>query len=102
MTPGSTITLQQLHDNLYPLFQQLLAHEPVSLVPELNMWLIVHYEDVVQVLLDWQTFGLESEHSLIADTIGLPILLAWLPNLHLRDAAASRPAGHEFRSPPTL
>jgi cytochrome P450 len=35
-------------------------------------------------------------------TIGLPILLARLPNLRLCDAAASRPVGHEFRSPPTL
>jgi cytochrome P450 len=75
MTLGSTITLQQLHDNPYPLFQKLLADEPVSWVPELNMWLGVRYEDVVQVLHDWQTFGLESEHSLIADTLG-PMMLS--------------------------
>jgi len=83
MTPGSTITLQRLHDSPYPLFQQLLADEPVTWVPELNMWLIVRYEDVVQVLLDWQTFGLESEHSLIADTIG-PMMLSMDGPAHQR------------------
>ena len=83
MSLGSTITLQQLHHNPYPLFQQLLADEPVSWVPELNMWLIVRYDDVVQVLRDWQTFGLESDHSLIADTIG-PMMLSMDGEAHQR------------------
>ena len=72
---GSKITLEQLADNPYPLFQQLLASEPVSWCPDINMWLITRYDDVVAILKDPERFSLEDDHSQIAATIG-PMMLS--------------------------
>ena len=72
---GSAVTVEQLADSPYPLFQQLLEYEPVSWCPDINMWLVTRYEDVVAILKDWEQFSLEDDHSQIAATIG-PMMLS--------------------------
>jgi cytochrome P450 len=47
---GEQISLALLHDNLYPTFEALLAHEPVSCVPALKMWLVTRRDDVIAIL----------------------------------------------------
>jgi cytochrome P450 len=72
---GSSVTLEQLAHDPYPLFQQLLTHEPVSWCPDINMWLVTRYVNVVNILKDWERFSLEDDHSQIAATIG-PMMLS--------------------------
>lgn len=71
---GQQIDLALLHDNPYPTFQALLAHEPVSWVPALNMWLVTRRDDVIAILKDPATFTNQSGHSLIEDTLGRMML----------------------------
>ena len=91
---GTQIDLDLLHDNPYPTFQELLAHEPVSWVPSLNMWLVTRRDDVIAILKNPSTFTNESEHSLIEDTLGRMMLtIDGPPHRRLRNpfAAPFRP-----------
>ncbi len=56
---GPTITQAQLHDNPYPIFQKLLAHEPVSWVPAFDLWMVTRHADVIDILKDAETFTME-------------------------------------------
>ncbi len=46
---GESITLQQLEDDPYPALARLRRDEPVAFVPDLDMWLITRWDDVVMV-----------------------------------------------------
>ena len=37
---GNSIQLEALNRNPYPIFQQLLAQEPISWVEDLGMWFV--------------------------------------------------------------
>ena len=56
---GRTITTEQLSDNPYPLFQRLLAEEPVTYVPAFKMWMVPRRADVIEILRDAETFTME-------------------------------------------
>ena len=88
---GEQISLALLHDNPYPTFEALLAHEPVSWVPALKMWLVTRRDDVIAILKDPATFTNESEHSLIEDTLGRMMLTI--------DGAAHRRLRNPFAAP---
>lgn len=46
MTIGDTITLAQLEVDPYPHLARLRADEPVSYVPDMDMWLVTRWDDV--------------------------------------------------------
>jgi cytochrome P450 len=46
---GESITLAELEDDPYPALARLRRDEPVAFVPDLDMWLITRWDDVVMV-----------------------------------------------------
>ncbi len=72
---GSQITLDQLNDNPYPIFQALLVHEPVAWVPSLEMWLVTRRADVIDIVKNPATYSNVSHHNLMEDTLG-PMMLS--------------------------
>ena len=75
---GATVTLDQMSKNPYPIFQQMIAHEPVSWVPAFNMWLVTRRADVLELMRDAETFTMEPEGDQInpmEDTFG-PMMLS--------------------------
>jgi len=46
---GASITLAQLEADPYPALARLRADEPVSWIPDLGMWLVTRWDDVVMV-----------------------------------------------------
>ena len=73
---GSTVQLEQLAENPYPIFEQLQTHEPVSWIESLKMWFVTCRADVITLMQDEQTFTVESSESLLRDTFGLMMLSA--------------------------
>lgn len=53
---GAQISVAQLSENPYPLFQRLLAEEPITWLPQYKMWLVARRADVVAILRDAETF----------------------------------------------
>ena len=47
---GSTLTLDSLSVDPYPQYRRLIEREPVTWVPEVNLWYVLRREDVVAVL----------------------------------------------------
>ena len=67
-----------MSQNPYPIFQQLLANEPVSWVPALKRWVVTRREDVVELLRDAETYTMEPPEGQInpmQDTFG-PMMLS--------------------------
>ncbi|MEM7114670.1 MAG: cytochrome P450 [Chloroflexota bacterium] len=56
---GNQISIDKLANNPYPLFQALLADEPITYVPAFNMWMVPRREDVIAILRDADTFTME-------------------------------------------
>lgn len=56
---GNQITTDLLANNPYPLFQQLIAEEPVTWVPAFKMWMVARRADVIAILRDADTFTME-------------------------------------------
>jgi cytochrome P450 len=71
---GHRIHLAELSANPYPLLCELQQHEPVSWVSEVNQWYVTRRADMEAILLDHETFTLESSESLLDDTIGRMML----------------------------
>jgi cytochrome P450 len=68
------VTLDELQDDPYPVYERLQAHEPVSWIATLGIWYVTRYEDVRTIIMDSSRFTTASEHSLIYDTFGFQIL----------------------------
>lgn len=77
MTPiGSQITLQQLDDSPYRLFDQLRHAEPVSWIDAIGMWAITRRNDIRSVLTDREAFTVVSEDSRMLAALGRNMLTA--------------------------
>jgi cytochrome P450 len=66
--------MADLAEDPYSVFGRLREVEPVSWVPEVGMWLLTRYDDVVEVLRDHSTFTTESAASPIQATFGRQML----------------------------
>lgn len=58
---GANIDLATMARNPYPIFQKLLANEPVSWVPAFNFWMVTRRQDVMEILRDAELFTMEPE-----------------------------------------
>ncbi|MEM8860544.1 MAG: cytochrome P450 [Chloroflexota bacterium] len=75
---GASITIEQMDINPYPIFQQLMAHEPVSWVPAFNFWIVTRRADVLRMLRDAKTYTMEpidGQINPMEDTFG-PMMLS--------------------------
>jgi len=71
---GASITLEQQDQNPYPAFAQLLAHEPISWIDQIDMWYVTRREDVLAILANTETYTVVSEHSLMLQAVGTNML----------------------------
>lgn len=60
--------------NPYPIFEQMLDHEPVSWIQEIGMWYVTRRADVLQILADTDTFTVVSDQSLMRQAMGYNML----------------------------
>lgn len=75
---GDRINVDLLARNPYPIFQQMMAHEPVCWVPAFKMWMVTRRDDVIAILKDAETFTMEPEtgqNNPMEDTFG-PMMLS--------------------------
>jgi len=73
---GSKLTLDSLSLDPYPHYRLLLDREPVTWVPEVNLWYVLRRDDVVTVLDNAEAFTVQSPHSLLDETFGTMMLSA--------------------------
>ena len=88
---GHRIGEQALVDDPYPIYLRLQQEEPISWIAPLNMWWVVGYRDVVEILNDTDHFTTASPNSTIQDTFGLQMLSAE-GDIHARYKRAAMPA----------
>ncbi len=69
------MTLDGLSRNPYPIYARLQREEPVSWIESLGMWFVTRRKQVLNVLLDEETFTVHSLSSLLEDTFG-PMMLS--------------------------
>jgi cytochrome P450 len=62
--------MARLSADPYPILADLREHEPVSWVPETEMWFVTRYDDVRAILADFETYTVDTEHSIIRDMFG--------------------------------
>ena len=74
MTVGETVTLDELEDDPYPIYARLREGEPVSWVPEVQLWLVTRYEDVRTVDLTPGLFTASTVPSTLNRTMGVNML----------------------------
>ena len=67
---GRSIDLAELARDPYPIYAELRESEPVSFVPQLNMYFVTRYEDVTTILQDTDHFVVGTERSTVFDTFG--------------------------------
>jgi cytochrome P450 len=53
---GSTITLEQLDADPYPVYARLRRDEPVAWVPAVNLWMVTRWADVRRVISSPESF----------------------------------------------
>jgi cytochrome P450 len=71
---GNSIQLETLNRDPYPIFQQLLAQEPISWVENLGMWLVTRRADVITILADPETFASQYPNSPLEATFGVTMI----------------------------
>lgn len=71
---GAQINEADLIKNPYPTYRLLQQEEPITWVEALNMWWVVRYGHVSEILKDDKTFVTESSRSTIFDTFGVQML----------------------------
>lgn len=74
MTVGETVTLDQLEDDPYPVYERLRDTEPVSWVPAVQLWLVTRHEDVRNVDLSPEVFTAATKPSTLNRTMGVNML----------------------------
>lgn len=71
---GEAITLAELEHDPYPALARLRAAEPVSRVPDLGMWLVTRWDDVVEVHERPALYTSATEPSWLNDVLGVNML----------------------------
>ena len=71
---GGSLTLAELEEDPYPALTRLRADEPVSFVPELDMWLITRWDGVVLVNERPDLFTSATEPSWLNTVLGVNML----------------------------
>lgn len=79
---GASVRLEDLDRNPYPLLRRLQQQEPVSWVPELEMWFVTMRADVIAVLKDPETYTTDSARSPIREIFGSHMLSTDGPGRH--------------------
>jgi cytochrome P450 len=90
---GSAVTLDGLSRNPYPIYARLQREEPVSWIESLGMWFVTRRKQVLNILLDEETFTVHSPSSLLEDTFG-PMMLSRDGVEHTRLRAPFEPPFH--------
>src|SRR5919199_4022382 len=73
-TFGSTVTVDDLERDPYPIYKRLRDEEPVSYVDSVGLWLVTRWEDVVYVDKTPDLFTGETEPSTLNRTFGKNLL----------------------------
>ena len=73
-TYGSTITLEDLERDPYPIYKRLRDEEPVSYVDAVELWLVTRWDDVQYVDKTPDLFTGETEPSTLNRTFGKNLL----------------------------
>lgn len=71
---GASITLTELETDPYPALARLRADEPVSYVPDMDMWLVTRWDDVEAVHLQTDLFTSATEPSWLNSVLGVNML----------------------------
>jgi cytochrome P450 len=74
MTIGEAVTVGALEEDPYPIYEQLRAHEPVSWVGSVGLWLVTRWDDVQVVDNTPEVFTGETEPSTLNRTFGKNML----------------------------
>lgn len=90
-TLGSTITVEDLERDPYPIYARLRADEPVSRVESVGLWLITRWDDVLEVVEQPDLYTAATDPSTLARTFG-PNLLASEGAYHDRIRSIIEPA----------
>ncbi len=100
---GSTVSLADLERDPDTVLATLRVQEPVSWVPEMEMWLVTRWDDVATIEAHPEIFTAATEPSLLARTLGPNMLTCDAPE-HTRLAGLMSPpfqagaeAGHFAR-----
>ena len=88
---GETVTLAQLETDPYPVLQRLRAHEPVSWVPDMGMWLVTRWDAVIEVTEHAEVFTSATEPSWLNTVLG-PNMLGSDGAHHRRQKDALQPS----------
>lgn len=67
---GASITEDELFRDPYRQYAKLHADEPVSWIADLNMWYVVKYNHVTEILMDSDRFTTAFDRSTVRDTFG--------------------------------
>jgi cytochrome P450 len=73
-TIGSTITVEDLERDPYPMYRRLRDDEPVSWVESVGLWLVTRWDDVVEIDTNPDVFTGETEPSTLNRTFGTNLL----------------------------
>ena len=88
---GADLTLAELELDPYPALARLRAHEPVSHVPDLGMWLVTRWDDVVEVHERPDVYTSATEPSWLNTVLG-PNMLGSDGDTHRRLKDALQPS----------
>lgn len=73
-TLGSTVTVEELELDPYPIYKRLRDEEPVSFVESVGLWLVTRWDDVVHVDKTPAVYSGETEPSTLNRTFGKNLL----------------------------
>lgn len=73
-TFGSTVTVEALESDPYPIYERLRAEEPVSWVESVGLWLVTRWDEVAYVDKTPDLFTGETEPSTLNRTFGKNLL----------------------------
>ena len=68
------IPLADLEEDPHSILAKLRDEQPVAWIPNMGMWLVTRYEDVVYVNSNPEEFTAETEPSFLADGLGVNML----------------------------
>lgn len=74
MSIGSTITIEELNQNPYPIYKMLRKEAPVCWIDSVNRWFVSRYEDVMFVDTNPDIFTARESGSLQTRVMGLTML----------------------------
>jgi len=71
---GASVQMSQQYINPYPMFESMLAREPISWVDEIDMWYVTRRDDVLRILADTDMFTVVSDKSMMRQAMGYNML----------------------------